>query len=183
MKKDKRKFNETGFGQFCKSITKDIPSIAGDVFEIATSSNPIGTTIGKVTELLKGEAEKNNTAKIALAELQRNQLDWELETYRAESLDRERASKSYVQRSEMADRIAENIISRNLLFIAILLGFNIAFNVLSTIFIDDKTIAVSIGSTIATAIGTVIGSMLQERNQVVGFFFGSSLKNKEFKVN
>jgi hypothetical protein len=181
--KDKRKFNETGFGKFCKNIASDIPSLAGDILEIATSGNPIGAAIGKVSNLLQGQAEGNNVAKTALAELQRKKMDWELEVYRAESTDRARASKSYMVKNKMADNIAESIIKKNLLFIALLLIFNILFNFLSTVFIDDKTIAVSIGSTIATAIGTVVGSLLQERNQVVGFFFGSSLKSKEFKVN
>lgn len=180
--KDKRRFKETGFGKFCKTIANDIPSIAGDVLEIATSGNPIGTTIAKVGELLQGQADKNTLAKTALAELERKTQDWELEVYRAESEDRARASKSYLDKNEMADNIAESIIKKNLLFIALLLIFNILFNFLSTILIEDKTIAVSIGATIATAIGTVVGSLLQERNQVVGFFFGSSLKSKEFNV-
>ncbi len=182
MKKDKKKFNETGFGQFCKMVVSNVPDIAGDVMDIATSGNPVGTTIGKVAELLKGKAEQDEKAKAALVELEAKRKDWELEVYKAESNDRARATESYMAKGAMADEIARSIIKRNLVYIAVLLCFNILFNFISTMLIEDKTIAVSIGSTIATAIGTVVGSLLQERNQVVGFFFGSSLKSKEFKV-
>lgn len=182
MVKNKKKFASTGFGQFCKKVASNVPDIAGDILEIATSGNPIGTTIGKVSDLLKEKADKDIAARQALVQLEANKKDWELEVYKAESADRARATQSYMTKGDKADEIATSIIKYNLVYIALLLIFNIAFNFVSTLIIDDKTLAVSIGSTIATAIGTVVGSLLQERNQVVGFFFGSSLKSKQFKV-
>lgn len=182
MKKNKKPFGETGFGQFCKNIAKDIPSLASDVLEIATSGNPVMATMDKVGDLLRGKSDQDHKAKVALVELENNKRQWELEVYRLESDDRARATQSYMAKGDMADEIAKSIIKRNLLYIAVLLIFNILFNFVSTLVIEDKTLAVSIGSTIATAIGTVVGSLLQERNQVVGFFFGSSLKNKDYKV-
>lgn len=173
----KKKFNETGFGKFLSGVIHDIPSLAGDIADIALSGNPTAALIGKVSTLLRSKGENNLAANKALKEIELSRGKWELEAYELELKDKERASKQYAVESSMANKIASKIITNNLMYIFMLLVCQIIFSYLSTTFIEDKTIAVSIGGTVGTVIGTVIGSLLQERNQVIGFFFGSSIKN------
>lgn len=174
----KKKFNETKFGQFCKKVSKTIPDIASDVLEIATSGNPIGVAMGKVSDLLQEKSEKDEKAKEALKELQENYLQWELEVYRAEVDDRSRASEMYAKDNNMANHVAKSIIGKNLNIIFALIGVDALVLYAALFIVDDKTLAVSCGTTLGTLVGTVIGSLLQERNQVVGFFFGKGFKRQ-----
>lgn len=84
---------------------------------------------------------------------------------------RQRASKQYTSGgSEQADKTAESIIKWNLWIIAGLVLANFgAVYVLKT----GPLVAV-----VSNLIGVVIGHLLQERQSVVAFFFGSSLGSK-----
>lgn len=175
----KKEIKQTGFGQFLTKIAKDIPSLALDVVDIATSGKPVSAAINMIAQKLTREDVDFEKAQVALQEIAAKRKEWELEAYELESKDRERASMMYNKDNDMANKIANNIITRNLAYIFALLICQVVFSFVTTTLVDDKTIAVSVGGTIGTIIGTVIGSLLQERNQVVGFFFGSSIKNSK----
>ena len=74
-------------------------------------------------------------------------------------------------KSDMADRLANRIMSWNLPAIVTLVAGNCA--VVYTI--ENPTIAVALGN----IIGASITYLWQERQQVVGFFFGSSVGSKD----
>ena len=190
----KKKFKETGFGKFLNKVIKKVPSIAGDVLEVATSGNPVRSAIDKVGELLKGNAAPGTNAAELHEELERCKMAWEKEMYeldiKAFSLeveDRKSAREKYVNSdTTIADKLAVSIMSRNIVFIFCLIAFQILFSV-GTVFLllhqveDLKTavtIGTSLGSVIGSVIGTVVGSLLQERNSVVGFHFGSSVEKR-----
>ena len=73
--------------------------------------------------------------------------------------------------NSMADTIANRITRWNLWgVIALVVADCLLIN-----FVDNKVVAVSVG----TIIGGIITALLQERQQVIGFSFGSSLGSKE----
>jgi hypothetical protein len=76
----------------------------------------------------------------------------------------------YAEQSDNADRIARQIMSWNLPAIVALVGANCA----AVYLIENPTIAVALGN----IIGASITYLWNERSQVVGFFFGSSLGSK-----
>jgi vacuolar-type H+-ATPase subunit I/STV1 len=187
--------SKKSFKEFCKGIVNKIPSIAQDVIEVVASPNPAGAVVKKVGELLKSKAEKEEEARKALVEFEQYQLEWEkemyqlqIEAYKAEVSDRQSAREKYIQADrESADEIGRQIINRNLTYIFILLLVQVLVT-LSAVFLANQfivekqtavTIGSSLGSVVGTAIGTVVGSLLQERNQVVGFHFGSSMGSRQ----
>jgi hypothetical protein len=186
----KKKFKETGFGKFLNKVIKKVPTIAGDVLEVATSGNPVKTAISKVGDLLKGSSESDEKAKELLEEFERFKLSWEKEMYELdiklfsmEVEDRKSARDKYINSdTTVADKLAVSIMGRNIVFIFCLIAFQILFSVGTVLFLLNQvedlqvavTIGTSLGSVIGGAVGTVVGSLLQERNSVVGFHFGSS---------
>lgn len=191
----KKAFKETGFGKFVNKVIATVPSIAGDVFEIATSGNPVGTVISKVSGLLKKESEVSDQAAVFHQELEMNKKDWEVEMYKLdiqafsqEVEDRKRASEQYIKTNhEIADKLALSIMNRNIIYIAALIFCQIIVTVVAVLvlirMVDELQVAVTIGTSlggvIGTAVGTVVGSLLQERNSVVGFHFGASVERTE----
>lgn len=183
------------FKEFCQGLVHKVPSIAADVMEVVVSPNPLGTAVLKVGELLKSKADKDDAAKQALQEFEQYQMEWqkemyqlEIEAYKVEVDDRRTAREKYIQADRTtADEIGRSIIQRNLIYIFILLMVQVLVTLVSVFladnFIADKQTAVTIGSSmgsvVGAAIGTVIGSLLQERNQVVGFHFGSSMGSRQ----
>jgi len=182
------------FKEFCKGVAQKVPSIAADVIDVIISPNPVASAVGKVGELLKGKAEKEEAAKEALVEFEQFKMEWEkemfqleIEAYKAEAADRDSARKNLQDDRAMSDEIARKVVNRNLTFIFILLVVQVTVTIFSVFlsdqFIDDKQMAVtvgsSLGSVVGAAIGTVIGSLLQERSQVVGYFFGSSMGSRQ----
>ncbi len=71
---------------------------------------------------------------------------------------------------DQADKIAHAVIRYNLPMVALL----VFANAIALYFIRDATIAVAIGN----VIGASIQALWNERQQVIGFFFGSSLGSK-----
>lgn len=173
-KKDKirKPFGETKFGKFAKKVGSKIPEIAGDVIDIATSPNPIGTAIDMVKDKLKGEADGGNEqAALLLHELERDRMTWEKEMYEIEVEDRKSARNMYMTKSGMADRIASQIINWNLPAIAAL----VVIEILTIIYMEDKTLIAIISS----AVGGVTTALINERLTVIQFFFGSSKGSKD----
>lgn len=88
---------------------------------------------------------------------------------------RQRASEQYSIHNEQADKIADSIMSRNLPTVFALVVINAVVVYLFTHYAANQIGQVAI---ISNLIGVVIGSLIQERQQVVSFFFGSSLGTK-----
>lgn len=190
--KEKKAFKETGFGKFVNKVIGAVPSIAGDVFEIATSGAPIQTAISKVGELLEKKAAPKTKAAELYQEFEQYKLVWEKEMYELdiqafsyEVEDRKRATEQYIKTNhEVADKLALSIMNKNIVFIVVLIFCQIIITVV-TVFVLLKTVSdqqtavtvgTSLGGVIGTAVGTVVGSLLQERNSVVGFHFGASVE-------
>lgn len=84
--------------------------------------------------------------------------------------DRQHARATYVKKPTTADQIATGIMNRSLLLIILLVAANFA----ALSLLGDKAELVAL---ISNLIGVVIGALLNERNSVISFFFGSSDKD------
>ena len=91
--------------------------------------------------------------------------------------DRAGAREMYKAENKMADEIAKRVIVWNLwiVFLAIVI------EILVVIYMQEKTLIAIISS----AIGGLTTALLQERQQVINFFFGSSIgsKTKDKQLN
>lgn len=72
---------------------------------------------------------------------------------------------------KMADKIADRVINYNLWVVMVA----IIIEIFSVMYINDKVLI----AIISGAIGSVTTALLQERQQVINFFFGSSRGSKE----
>lgn len=88
----------------------------------------------------------------------------------AQLADIQSARTMYDGKNAMADTIAKRVIDHNHLMVC----FLIVCNGLVLAFVADKVVAVALGN----LIGASIGALWQERQQVINFFFGSSLGSK-----
>lgn len=80
------------------------------------------------------------------------------------------ARSLYAVEHGTADRLARQIMARNLIAVILLLGANAA----ALVFVTDPTSAAALGN----VLGASIAYLWNERSQVVGFFFGSSIGSK-----
>lgn len=106
----------------------------------------------------------------ARAVVRQKLLDMEHELILAQLQDVQSARQMYSGKNEMADRIAERVISQNHIVVALLL----TANGLVLYLVKDSTVALAVGN----LIGASVTALWQERQQVIGFFFGSSLGSK-----
>lgn len=88
--------------------------------------------------------------------------------------DLKSAREAYKIHHEQADNVAKSIMSRNLPTIFVLVLINVV-SVGGAKYFDLPGEVLAI---ISNMIGIVIGQLLNERQSVVGFFFGSSLGSK-----
>jgi len=100
-------------------------------------------------------------------------VEQEKEAYKLIELDyqdRAGAREMYKAENKMADEIAKRVIVWNLwiVFLAIVI------EILVVIYMQEKTLIAIISS----AIGGLTTALLQERQQVINFFFGSSIGSK-----
>lgn len=85
--------------------------------------------------------------------------------------DTQDAREMYKHQSEAADRIAHFIMRFNLPAVAGLL----VLQVVAMLFLKNNAEVLAL---VSTSVGFVINALLNERQQVAGFFFGSSLGSK-----
>jgi len=106
------------------------------------------------------------------ADALRNKLiDNEQEILRLEFADKADARSMYKTYHDMADRLAERVMTWNLPAIVLLL----ICNGLVIGYVKDATLSLAIGN----IVGGSISCLWQERQQIIGFFFGSSVGSKE----
>lgn len=125
-----------------------------------------GDILGAVKTLIKQDKGISKEQEIAANSL--IEMDY---------ADRAGAREMYKEENKMADEIAKRVIIWNLwiVFLAIVI------EILVVIYMEDKTLIAIISS----AIGGLVTALLQERQQVINFFFGSSIgsKNKDKQLN
>jgi hypothetical protein len=158
--------NAAGMGDWLKQKFAGRPGAqaASKIIDLAAAATG-GGTAEEVVERLRNDAQAREDAKRLL-------LHWEQELVRLQYEDLASARAMYSgAKNDMADKLANRIMSWNLPAIVALVAGNCA--VVYTI--DNPTIAVALGN----IIGASITYLWAERSQVVGFFFGSSIGSKD----
>lgn len=174
-KKDKKPFWETTAGQWLTKVKDKLPELAGDVVDVVASGNPIGAIASKILPKLK--TSQNPVSIELMQEYEIRKMEIEKDIYALELSNTNKARDMYMSTDhDTADRIAKSVINWNLL---IVLGL-VAAQVLVIIFVEGTIAAVITG-----VVGTITGALLQERNTVINFFFGSSKssRDKDKKLN
>lgn len=116
--------------------------------------------------------EAMSQSAAAQVEVRNKLIDNKQEIIRLQYQDRSDARDMYKNSDhKKADDIASVIMKYNLPLIVLLL----VANVVAVQFIQNTAVAVAVGN----LIGGSVAAMWQERQQVVGFFFGSSIGSKD----
>jgi hypothetical protein len=139
-----------------EKVSRRIVDIAADVVG--------GASPGETIARIQSNAETVKKLRTLIVQ-QENEL------VRLNAEDTQDARALYELRPTQANAVARHIMRYNLPAIVGLLVSNAA----AVYYIEDPAVAVAIGN----MIGASISYMWQERQQVVGFFFGSSLGSKE----
>lgn len=163
------------FKDFLKRLAGNIPEIASDITEVALSPNPIGAGLLKIKERLMEKKETDERYRLALAEFEKNERDWQKEVFALEMEDKKDARLTYREKNEMADQIAKQVMRWNLIIAMALVIANIGVS----IYIAQPAI-IALASNV---IGILLAQVIRERGTLMDFFFGSSLgsKTKESK--
>jgi len=163
--KQKKKFKDSKLFQTIKNVAPEVldtvTDIAADVYP------PLGVVNNLVDKALGVAKEKGDYDNIVNLEVHKEQYKQELELYYA---DLASARDMYKEKSDMADDIAKKIINWNLWLLLVL----VIVQVLVIMFVDGQIAAVVTG-----VVGTITGALINERNTVVNFFFGSSKGSKD----
>jgi uncharacterized membrane protein len=157
-------FKETAVGKFLSG--KGFNS----VINAAGSMIPGVKLLNDVKEMVMGSDEYKTLSP------EDQQLFIELHRQELEELDKRLADLAnardlYSDKNVMADEVAKRIINWNLPIIATMVLILIA----CIIYVPEKTLL----ALISTAIGSVTGQLLSERQNIINFFFGSSLGSKQ----
>lgn len=173
MGEHKERTGKTRFGKILQSIGKKLPELAGDVFNVVTSPNPFGA----VMDTLKSKLSSLQTGVVGdnfYKELD-NVSEEDKDLFLASLADVKDARDMYKSTGhEQADKIAENIMKRNLPYLVGLASVNILILVFSEKLELNTPVVLAVGN----IIGMVIQSLINERAQVVGFYMGSSIGSK-----
>jgi hypothetical protein len=159
MGKYKDKNGTTKVGDFLRGV-KDI---APDILELAGNITGI-EVLGVLGDKIKGSDTLTPIEKETALHLLKMDM--------AELKDIQSARNMYSSTDhDLADYVAKRVINYNLWVVLIA----IVIEIISVIFIDDKVLI----AIISGAIGSATTALLQERQQVISFLFGSSRGSKE----
>lgn len=162
-RKDKAKvpFKDRPIAQLLKTVAPAILNVVADVI-------PGGSAIKMISDMVL----KDKTIPKADKETIQRELDRELEEYKLYVEDINAARTMYSTTGhDMADQIATRVIKWNLWVVLLAVVIEIGF----VYFIDDKILI----ATVSTIIGSITTALLQERQQIINFFFGSSKGSKD----
>jgi hypothetical protein len=165
-KKKKPTFKEihdkTRVGMFLKD---NAPDLLKTILGVAGSFIPGASGItDKISSLIKGSTE--------LSEEQKVQADAYLTVLEIEMNDIASARDMYKTTDhEMADYVATRVINWNIWAV---IGA-VIIEIFTVIYLEDKVLI----AIISGAIGGITTALLQERQQVINFFFGSSQGSKD----
>ena len=175
-KREKKPFNETGFGKFVQKakpiLGTAVNTVIGNVVNGAT-----GGALGIVKDILVKSDDPQS--EILLQEFELKQMEWEqemaridLQFFQAEMADRADAREMYKQNNKMADYIARQVMNWGLPAVGALLLIEVGL-------IIGMKEHVELVAIVSTSIGAVSNQLLSERVKVIQFFFGSSRGSKE----
>lgn len=163
--KKRKKFKDS---KLFKTIKDVAPQVLDTVTDIAADVYPpLGVVNNLVDKALGVAQEEENEDAIYELQYERGEYMKELELYYA---DLDSARDMYKEKSDMADSVAKKIIDWNLWILLAL----VVIQVLVIMFVDGQIAAVVTG-----VVGTITGALINERNTVVNFFFGSSQGSKD----
>jgi cell shape-determining protein MreC len=165
-KKNRKPFKDSKLFATIKKIAPNVLDSATDIMATAVPAlSPLNNIIDKAIGVASDNGDEDAVYEILAA---KEDYLKELDMYYA---DLKSARDMYRSTDhEQADRIADNVIKYNL-FIVMLM---VLIQCLVIMFVDGKVAAVITG-----IVGTVTGALLQERNTVINFFFGSSKGSKD----
>jgi len=148
------KIRNTKLGAFLKDKAPDVLSLVGDLLPDKGAIGMIKNAINMVVPS-EEKAEIMGTVDDMSEELLK---------------DVQNAREMYKDTDHtLADNVAKKIINWNLIIIMALVGIQV-YVIMS---VDGQVAAVITG-----VVGTVVGSLINERNTVVNFLFGSSMGSK-----
>ena len=155
------------FKEFLGKAAKFIPDVIGVGVKISTGN--IGGAFEDIKNALSGN--KSPESIELLQEFEAKRKEYELEAQKIHTEDRAKARDMYVGSDHaMADFVAKRVINYNVWVVLAA----ILIEILSVIYIDDKVLI----AIISGAVGGFTTALLQERQQVINFFFGSSMGSK-----
>lgn len=158
-------------------LVKFVPDLIG-MFDKkkGEQAQKISETVGAVAEAVTGkkgdDAAKAIHADPALA--YKFQLAVMADSHVKEQMDLDNtksAREMYKVNPEQASKVANNIMKYNLVIVFLL----VIINVLAVNHLKDNAAVLAI---VSNFIGLVLGALLNERQAVVNFFFGSSMGSK-----
>lgn len=164
LKEDKTPFKERKAGKL-------LAKVAPHILDIVKDSIPDRGIIGIVKNLVI----RDKTIPASDKEEIDKMLDIEMEQYELYLSDLADSRDMYKTTShEMADDIARKVIKWNLWVVLLAIIIEVIF----VVFVDDKILI----AIISGAIGAVTNSLLNERQQIINFFFGSSRGSKDKSI-
>lgn len=163
---EKKKFKDTKIFSVIKNIAPEALDMVTDV--AASVYPPLGVVNTMVDKALGVAKDKGDAGAAAALTAASEDYASELEMYYQ---DLQSARDMYKSTDhEQADKIADNVIKYNLIIVLVM----VVIQVLVIMYIEGQVAAVITG-----VVGTVTGALLQERNTVINFFFGSSSGSKD----
>jgi len=167
-KKDKKPFNETGFGKFVKKIGENAGVIIDVAAEVATGD--IGGAIDVVRDKLNESKIAEATKIELLRELELKRMEWTKEIYELEIRDRESARQ---REASLAAAGQRDYFQYFVGFVGLVVfGYIVYFLTHQTVPYDNREIFIHL-------VGIVEGVIIS----IFGYYFGSSLgsKNKDLR--
>ena len=151
-----KRIKDTKIGAFLKDKAPNVLNIVGDLL-------PDAGALGVIKNIIDMSVPDAKDKAILLAEIQSMEIEYLKDVQNARDMYAKTDHK-------IADEIATNVILRNI-WMAIALTI---IEILSVIFIDDKILIAIISS----AVASIVTALINERQQVIGFHFGSSAGSK-----
>ena len=150
------KIKDTKIGEFLKDKAPNVLNVVGDLL-------PDAGALGVIKNIIDMSVPDAKDKAVLLAEMQSMESEYLKDVQNARDMYAKTDHK-------IADEIATNVILRNI-WMAIALTI---IEILSVIFIDDKILFAIISS----AVASIVTALINERQQVIGFHFGSSAGSK-----
>lgn len=161
-------------------LLKFVPDVI-DLFSSKNKSKDSVEVISNIAKDLTGkdtvdEAEKVLSADPNLAyQFKLSVMEHDTILERLDEQSRTRAGEQYKSNHVQADKLADGIMTYNLIIIGVLAVINVlAVYFMTTNNVDNPALV----AIISNLVGTIIGNLIAERQQVVSFYFGSSLGSK-----
>lgn len=165
-KRNKKPFKDSKLFSLISSVAPEVIDGATDILATAVPAfSPINNLVDKAIGVANEKGDFNSADKLSQ---ERHTYLEELDDYYK---DVEAARKMYASTDhETADTIAMKIIKENLWILLLM----VAIQVVVVVYVEGQVAAVITG-----VIGTVTGALINERNTIVNFFFGSSKELKD----